>query len=42
MMGIAKETINKIKVMFESGYTCAEIAKLLDIPDGIIRHVVNR
>ena len=38
-MGITKETMDKIKAMHDSGYTFVEIAKKLNIPESVVRHI---
>lgn len=41
-MGIKKETIEKIKALFEAGYSCVEIAERFGLRESLIRSIVNR
>lgn len=38
-MGITKQTQEKIKALYADGHTCSEIAKMLNIPESIIKHI---
>jgi DNA-binding CsgD family transcriptional regulator len=35
-----KDVMSKIKALFESGYTCSEIAKKFDISESSVRAIV--
>ena len=41
-MGITKETLEKIKALFNAGYSCVEIAEKFGLPESMIRSIVNR
>ena len=38
-MGITKETLDKIKAMFDMGCSYVEIAKKMNISEKVIKHI---
>lgn len=41
-MGISRELVNKIAELHNEGYTCGEIARILDIPEVVIVRVLRK